>query len=363
MTSLEDALTLSIAFGTKNGLHPHGAPPLLDPTRRMEDWFEMDASQLVAARVPPAQRRRLLASTSRDEARRILDRTGEGAWLWRGHAQWPEVLEHVPDPPFALAFAGDPGLLREPGVAVVGPRAATPYGLHAAQCFASALALSRICVTSGLARGVDAMAHRSAICAEAPTLAILGSSLDRVYPSEHEDLANELLEHGGLLLSEAPPGTEARPALFPRRNRLLAALSQCILVVEATRRSGALLTAEWALCYDRPIFAVPGAWSSPQSEGCHRLIRDGATLTDSPDSLIADLGLQKGEARPAARLAHADQVAVVEALRRRPRPFDALLSEIGLERARLMIVLRELEVTGLIERDAGDGYRLRMTST
>ncbi len=361
MAALEDALTLALAFGPKAGLRPYGAPALLDPAYPLEAWFALDDAGLASLGVAPAQRARLLSEHTRETARAILDATGEEAWLWRGHPSWPAVFAELPDPPFVLAHRGRLEILEVPGVAVVGPRAASSYGMHAARGYASALALAGVCITSGLARGIDAIAHEAALAAAAPTIAILGGSLDRIYPPEHEALVSEIVEHGGIVLSEAPPGTEARPALFPRRNRLLVALSRALLVVEATQRSGALLSAEWALAYDRPIFAVPGPWSSPQSEGCHRLIRDGATLADSPSSLIADLGLQKGEEEPLRSVLQADQVAVLEALRRRPHPVDALAAELRLTRARVLVVLRELEIAGRVEREAGASYRLALT--
>lgn len=353
-------MCLGLAFGPGTSLRPHNPPALLDPSREAEAWLSMSDPELAALGIRPRQRARLLAPETRERARREVDRAEAGGFelLWRGHAQWPSCFASIPDPPFVLWTRGEVELLEHPGVAVVGPRAATPYGLHAARGFATAIALGDLVVTSGLARGVDGMAHRAALACRGSTLAVLGGGLDRIYPKEHEELVALILDTGGLVISEAPPLYEALPTTFPRRNRLLVALSRAVLVVEATRRSGALLTAEWALAYDRPVWAVPGAYSSPQSEGCHRLIREGAYLAESPESFLEDLGLTKSESSPASRLRGAAQAAIYEALQRRPQPLDALVTETRLERAQVLIALRELEIAGHVERDSGDGYRV-----
>lgn len=358
-TDCIDALTLALAFGPTSGLRPHAKQSLLSPDRSAQDWLSLDAKQLTELGVPPKQRARLLDPGTRECARdewRLAQKLGL-TLLWRGHREWPCSLEAIPDPPFALWARGQTACLEENGVAVVGPRAASPYGLHAARSYARAIGLAGLPVVSGLARGVDAAAHRATLETPSPTIAVLGSGLASIYPAEHEELAREIAERGGLLLSEAPPQLGALPMLFPRRNRLLVALSRAVLVVEATIRSGALLTAEWALCYDRPIWAIPGPYSSPQSVGCHRLIRDGAYLSDSPESFIEDLGLTKRESDARGRIRSADQVAVLEALARQPQPLDALASELTCDRARILVALRELEILGLVERDAGDLYR------
>lgn len=353
------ALTLTLAFGPTTGMRPGSRlSPLLAAERAPRDWLGLDAGALRELGVPPKQRARLLAPETRALAAREARRSANHGLqlLWRGHASWPKVFDAIPDAPFVLWLAGDLTCLDELGVAIVGPRAATPYGLHAARNFARAIALAGLPVVSGLARGVDGAAHRAALEVRGTTIAVLGSGLCEIYPAEHEELAEQIRASGGLLISESPPELGARPMLFPRRNRLLVALSRAVLVVEATRRSGALLSAEWALAYDRSVWAVPGPYASPQSEGCHRLIRDGAYLADAPESLVEDLGLSKHENDASARLRGADQAAVYEAVRRRPQPLDALVSELKLPRPRVLIALRELELSELVRRGAGDLY-------
>ena len=281
--------------------------------------------------------------------------------MHKGGPEWPERLDELPAAPRVLFAKGDTELLgRESMLAVVGARSATPYGREATRAFVEALAMAGLGTYSGLARGVDAEAHRATQNYGLPTVAVLGSGLERIYPKEHAGLASEIVEEGGLLLSELPPGIRALRTSFPRRNRIIAGLSIGTLVVEAARRSGALITAHWAALYDRPVWAVPGPYHASASEGCHALIRDGAQLADGPASLVEDLGLQAR--RPDAKaieLPTKNAGRILQVLAKGPRPTDVLVTELELPFSKLLIELQVLQAAGWLDDSTGLWRRAR----
>ncbi|TAL82934.1 MAG: DNA-protecting protein DprA [Rhodanobacter sp.] len=201
---------------------------------------------------------------------------------------FPPQLENIPQPPAALFVVGDPSLLLYPQVAIVGARSASSAGLAHARSFARTLAHAGFAITSGLADGIDGAAHTAALDAEAPTLAVIGTGPDRVYPRKHHALSTRIAERGALV-SEFPPGTGARADHFPRRNRIIAGLSLGTLVVEAGLRSGSLITARLAAEQGREVFALPGSIHNPLARGCHRLIRDGARLVETAAEIVESL--------------------------------------------------------------------------
>jgi DNA processing protein len=243
-----------------------------------------------------------------DDARTWLTRPDEArlqadlAWLaMPGHrllccheADFPPQLENIPQPPAALFVVGDASLLLYPQVAIVGARSASAAGLAHAGLFSRALAQAGFAITSGMADGIDGAAHRATLEVGAATLAVVGTGADRVYPRKHHALARQIAERGALI-SEFPPGTAARADHFPRRNRLIAGLALGTLVVEAGLKSGSLITARLAAEQGREVFALPGSIHNPLAHGCHRLIRDGARLVETPAEIIEAL-------TPAARM-------------------------------------------------------------
>ncbi|MCA9750675.1 MAG: DNA-processing protein DprA [Gemmatimonadetes bacterium] len=232
------------------------------------------------------------------ETFRAAERAGQGATeragaaratvLWRGDPEWPEGLAGLTDPPEVLFVRGDPRLLREPSVAIVGTRECTPEGADLARRLGARLAEAGRCVVSGLARGIDTAAHVGALEGDGDTIAVLGAGVDVPTPPRnaalHEEIANR-----GALVSEFAPGTEPRPRHFPRRNRILAALAQAIVVIEARHRSGALVTARHGLDQGKEIFVVPGWPGSPLAAGPLALLRDGARPIRGADDLLEDL--------------------------------------------------------------------------
>lgn len=202
--------------------------------------------------------------------------------------RYPVALRAIPGAPVALFVRGDPQTLGLQQLAIVGSRCPTPAGREAAFDFALRLAAHGLVITSGLAAGIDAAAHRGALTGGGRTVAVCGTGLDQVYPAVNAGLAADIAARGALV-SEFPPGTPPRRAHFPRRNRLISGLALGVLVVEAAFRSGSLITARLAAEQGREVFAVPGSIHNPIARGCHRLIRDGARLVESPEEVLEGL--------------------------------------------------------------------------
>ncbi len=202
--------------------------------------------------------------------------------------RYPEQLKQLPDAPPILYVRGDPDYLQQPQLAMVGTRNPTAAGRNTAKDFASHLSSVGITITSGLASGIDGASHEGALTGLAGTIAVVAHGLDIVYPAKHQNLAQQICENGAVI-SEMPIGTQPLPGLFPRRNRLISALSLGTLVVEAALKSGSLITARLALEQNKEIFAIPGSIHNPMARGCHQLIRQGAKLVESADDILEDL--------------------------------------------------------------------------
>lgn len=202
---------------------------------------------------------------------------------------YPPLLRQIVYPPPLLFVHGDPTCLRAHQIAVVGTRNPTPAGRETARDFAAHLAGFGIIITSGLALGIDAEAHRGALLGQGRTIAVMGTGLDRIYPAKHQKLAHAIAEQGALV-SEFPPGTPALAENFPRRNRLISGLSLGTLVVEAALKSGSLITARQAAEQGREVFAIPGSIHNTKAKGCHALIRQGAKLVETATDILEELG-------------------------------------------------------------------------
>lgn len=268
-------------------------------------------------------------------------------------ARYPASLLQTADPPLLLYVQGRLEALEHPRkLAIVGSRNPTPQGEQNARVFARSLAESGLCVVSGLALGVDGSAHAGALEGGGPTLAVVGTGLDTVYPKRHEALARRIAETGALI-SEYPLGTPPLAANFPQRNRIIAGLGQGTLVVEAAVRSGSLITARLAGEQGREVFAIPGSIHAPQSRGCHALIRQGAKLVESAQDILEDLHLS--EPRPADESTETatDADGLLSAMGFDPVGLDALQARTGLDTATLQARLLELELAGQIGRLPG----------
>ena len=278
-----------------------------------------------------------------------------------GDADYPAALLQTEDPPCLLYAMGRvdqlPHLRATRALAVVGSRNPTPQGRLNAQAFAKSLAQSGFSVVSGLALGVDGAAHEGALEGAAPgqlaTIAVVGTGLDRVYPKQHLDLAHRIAQQG-LILSEYPLGSAPRAEHFPRRNRIISGLSQGTLVVEGALESGSLITARQALEQGREVFAIPGSIHSPQSKGCHALIRQGAKLVESAQDILEELRVPDPFAQvPLALDTPQPETALLALLGHDPVGLDALQARSGLDTARLQAELLDLELEGQVERLPG----------
>jgi len=260
---------------------------------------------------------------------------------------FPPLLRAIHDPPRRLYLrgAGDPELLTRAAIAIVGARACSPYGAQVARMLGRELAAAGVVVVSGLARGVDGEAHRGALEADGHTVAVLGCGIDRDYPAAHAGLAREITKRS-LLVSEYEPGVEPAPWRFPARNRIVAGLCAGTIVVEARERSGALITADFALEEGREVFAVPGDITSALSAGTNALLRIGATPLTRTTDVLESLGIEPPER----------QAVPQPLLELMPATADELARRSGLSAGALAAALAELELTGLVAE--GDGvYR------
>jgi DNA processing protein len=275
-------------------------------------------------------------------------------WLGRSSDEFPSRLRAIHDPPPGLFLRGTApaALLDAPSVAVVGARACSAYGAEVAALLARELAAAGVVVVSGLARGVDAAAHRGALEARAaPTVAVLGCGIDRDYPRAHAQLAREIAD-GGLVVSEYPPGVEPAPWRFPARNRIVAGLALATVVVEARERSGALITADLALDEGREVLAVPGEITSALSRGSNGLLRIGATPVTSIADVLAAVGIEP-PARSASGAPSGAAGRLLALIADGAVTADELARRSELPAADLAAALVELELAGLLTHADG----------
>lgn len=273
-------------------------------------------------------------------------------FLPRSGAAYPPLLRAIHDPPPGIFLRGDAGveLLTRPAVAIVGARACSAYGRQVARALGRELAAAGLVVVSGMARGVDAEAHRGALEAGGVTVAVLGCGIDRDYPAAHRELARQITGRG-LVASEYGPGVEPAPWRFPARNRIVAGLCAATVVVEARERSGALITADFALEEGREVFAVPGEITSALSAGANALLRLGATPLTRAEDVLEAYGLTAPE--PPEPELDADAAAVFERIRTAAIGADDLARATGLSAGRLAAALTELELAGVVREEAG----------
>ena len=335
----------------------------------------LDDAAVAALKSPDA------AALKRDLA--WVNTPGNRLVTW-GSEHYPPLLRDIPSPPAALFVAGDADLLWQPQLAVIGSRNPTAGGKDNARDFAGELAARGLTITSGMASGIDSIAHEAALDAGGKTVAVLGTGIDLVYPASGAALAARI-RGSGALVSEFPLGTPARRQHFPSRNRIISGLSLGVLVIEAGLRSGTLITARLAGTQGREVFALPGSIHNPLAKGCHRLIRDGARLVESVADVLQELAPLAGQLAERLRGELADagpvrpaQEAEAAALElgpmgpqlerdpeyRRlwsclgfdPRPVDRLVEQSGLTARAVSAMLLMLELRGLVEAHPGGAF-------
>jgi DNA processing protein len=330
---------------------------------------------------PDGVARRLIAAHARHESEDIVDvcalaadaiRRAETASIttipW-SDPSYPIALTTIADPPPVLWTRGHANVLSAPSVAIVGSRAASPYGLAVAEQLAADLAAAGLVIVSGLARGVDSAAHRGALAAGGLTVAVLGSGVDVIYPAEHAALAASIGATGAVV-SELIPGTRPHPRFFPLRNRIISGLSRAVVVIEAGEKSGSLITARCALDQGRDVLAVPGNVLSGRNRGAHGLLRDGAKIVESADDILEELGMRREAPAGGAALdagSRPDPVPIADPVLScleagEACDLDEISERSGLTPPRLLPRLFELELAGKVRR-VGGGRFVRIDRT
>lgn len=349
-----------VGFNLVKGIGPARVRALLDVFGDLENAWQAAPAALQEAGLSP----RLIEALMKMRASDMLERTWEAVQeqgiqvvTW-DDADYPRRLAEMDQPPPVMYVRGELSERDHWAVALVGTRRMTAYGRQAAQELAAALAQHGVTVVSGLARGVDGVAHQSALEAGGRTLAVLGSGVDRIYPPEHRRLAEQIMVQGAVL-SDYPPGTEPEAANFPPRNRIIAGLSQAVVVIEAGQKSGALITAAFAADQGREVFAVPGNIYAPQSQGTNLLIKQGAQILSSVADLLEALNVAQVGQQQAARAAlptDATEARLFTLLGREPLHVDELrqLADMPIEKVSATLTLMELK--GMVRQVGGMRY-------
>jgi DNA processing protein len=273
---------------------------------------------------------------------------------------YPPLLKELPDPPPLLFVRGNVGLLSMPQIAIVGSRNPSNLGKQTAFEFAKSLTQHGFVITSGLALGIDAASHQGALSVGGWTIAVAGTGLDRVYPARHKELATEIVNKGAMV-SELPPGTTAKANHFPRRNRIISGLSQGLLVVEAAKESGSLITARMALEQNREVFAIPGSIHNPLARGCNALIREGAKLVETTQDILEELNQYNQQdndftIQPMQSMLDLEQQTLLNRVMFSPTSIDDLVATGGQSVEIVSSMLLILELQGYLEATAGGCY-------
>jgi len=286
---------------------------------------------------------------------------GEVQVLHWEHPEYPERLKEIYDPPLVLYCRGNAGALSKVGIGVVGSRRTTHYGLEMAKKLSYQMAYAGLSVVSGLARGIDTAAHQGAVAARGTTVAVLGSSLDHLYPQENVALAQKIVQSEGAVISEFPFGTPPDRQTFPMRNRIVSGLSSGVLVVEAGENSGALITSRMALEQGRTVFAVPGRITSPEARGCHQLIKEGARLVDDVEDILGEFEFffpkeEIAPKRPWPDNLSAEEKRVLEVMSSEEVDQDVITRASGLTAPAVASTLLRLEMRKLVRQLPGKRF-------
>jgi len=349
-----------VGFNIVRGIGPTRLRALLDYFGDLERAWHASSAELRSAGLDRRSLENLLAARSALDLDRELERIGAvGAHLltWESPG-YPRLLREIHDPPPVLYVRGTITEEDAWAVAIVGTRRASTYGREVARRLAAALARSGVTIVSGLARGIDAEAHRAALRAGGRTIAVLGCGIDRVYPPEYRKLAGEIIAQGALV-SDYPLGTKPEGRNFPPRNRIISGLSLGVLVVEAGARSGALITADYAAEQGRDVFAVPGSILMRGSVGTNALIRDGAKVVLGPEDVLEELNLTMvAEQTEARQVLPADETeaALLAHLSAEPTHVDELRRQMDLPIAQVTSTLALMELKGMVRQVGGMKY-------
>lgn len=275
---------------------------------------------------------------------------------------YPTLLKEIPDSPAILYIRGSISAFKNPSIGIVGSRKFTHYGQKVAYQLSKSCSEAGLSIVSGLALGIDGVAHKAVLDAGGITIGVLGCGLDKIYPASNLNLAREIIEKGGAIISELPPGTPPLKFNFPARNRIIAGLSLGVLVVEAAEQSGALITAYQALEYNREVFAVPGNIDSETSKGTNLLIQKGAKLVSSAEDIFSELNikLKKSEQKSKEILPNTEEEKkILEILKSGERIIDNIMAESELNIVAVNMALTTMEMKGMVENIGGGMFKLR----
>jgi DNA processing protein len=351
-----DTLRYWLGFNLVRGIGPVRLRMLLDLFGDIQSAWEASEQILRETKLDRRSLENFLKlrhEVNLDEVLRQVERAGAQVLTW-DTPDYPALLRQIADAPPVLFVRGTLTPADEWSVALVGTRKATVYGREVAHRLATDLVQNRVTLVSGLARGIDSIAHKSALDAGGRTLAVLGSGVDYIYPAEHRKLAEAIVENGALI-SDYPLGTRPEAANFPARNRIISGLSLGVVVVEADVKSGALITADFALDHGREVFAVPGSILSPASAGCNRLLRDGANVVTEVGDILEALHLDHASEKQLAREilpSNPTEAAILEHLTAEPRHLDELSRETELPVATISSTLVMMELKGMARQIA-----------
>ncbi|MCE9527131.1 MAG: DNA-processing protein DprA [Planctomycetales bacterium] len=361
----DDALAAELRLCMVSGVGPRMRKTLLDRFGSAAKVFNAAPSELreVDGVGPKLLRALTAAQREIDVAKEIAYcRENQITLLLESNAAYPRVLKEIHDPPGVLFVRGEVRPTDAMAVAVVGTRHATAYGLAQAERLSTGLAHAGYTIVSGLARGIDAAAHSAAMKAGGRTLAVLGSGVMEIYPPEHEKLAQQVMENGAII-SESHPLAPPLTGSFPQRNRIISGMSLGVIVVEASDRSGALITARLAMEQGREVFAVPGRVDNRNSRGCHRLIRDGAKLIETVDDVLEEFGPLVAAApredgreirHPVELQLNEPETAVLTSIGSDPTSIDEVIAASKLEVPQVLSTISVLEMKRLIRRVSGN---------
>lgn len=356
------ALKYWLGFNLVKGIGPAKVQAMLDYFGSLETAWRANKMELARLGFD----RRTLKSFLK--ARRELDLEQQMAALQKAGVQlltwesaaYPKYLREAPNAPPVLYMRGEIDAGDRLAVAVVGTRRLTTYGRQIARQLASQLAANGVTIVSGLARGIDAIAHKAALASGGRTIAVLGSGLDHIYPAEHRPLVDQIVKNGqGAVLTEYALGTPPDGSNFPPRNRVISGLSLGVIVVEAGERSGALITADFALEQGREVFAIPGYVTSPASKGTNRLIQQGAKLVMDVDDVLDELNLSMVVEQKAVQLAlpeTAEEAALYAELSQHPTHMDELCRSTGLPTSLVSSTLTMMELKGMVQQVGNMNY-------
>lgn len=371
---LDQAQSCWLWLSQLDGLGPTRLAKIYQHFGSSEELLKASAQSLLEAGFQSSQRRLFERFKDNLQQGRCCSTTAE--WLKESEQHhlltiesehYPEQLRQISDPPTILFAKGDVELLKYPQIAIIGSRRATAQGLDNAYQFSRYLSNQGLIPTSGLALGIDSKAHQGGLDGLGLTVAVLGTGIDQVYPRSNTKIFNQVIENKGVIISEYPLGTPPISYNFPKRNRIISGLSLGCLVIEATIKSGSLITARMALEQSREVFAVPGSIHNPASRGCHQLIREGALLVDNVDQIyeaisgqlsIPNQEVNKIEPIVLPEGLPAQELQLIEVIGFENCSFDALVEKTSIGPSQLSQLLLSLELKGLVRIEAGAYQRI-----